>query len=193
MRGQVVNAEKGDLLLCPGGPGGMIGALLSALVPRQHYTHMGIFIDDGSHVRHATMVRNYENEAFWIGVVMEGSALESKAPTRGLDPDAVRYGWPGTITQRTEDAWASQSHDDRIGYLLIELHHPDAATLEAAKNNKSDQLKIKDPISGECCWVNALSFDPVIEPETGLTYPALLVKPCPALLGQFPWVGERVA
>ena len=40
-------ARKGDLLLSPGGPSGMIGALLSALTPAQDYSHMGIIIEDG--------------------------------------------------------------------------------------------------------------------------------------------------
>jgi hypothetical protein len=51
---RIVNAAKGDLFLSPGSSLGLVGAILGALRPSQHYTHMGIFVDDGLSIRHAT-------------------------------------------------------------------------------------------------------------------------------------------
>src|SRR6185503_2603324 len=39
-------ARRGHLLLSPGGPSGIIGAMLGALDPPQDYSHMGIIVED---------------------------------------------------------------------------------------------------------------------------------------------------
>jgi hypothetical protein len=175
--GQVVNAEKGDLLLSPGSFDGMIGALLGALDPQQHYTHMGIFVDDGFHVRHCTQLRKFKEDVFF-----RGSVLGQAAPTGGLDPDAVRFGWPGTVTQHVEDAWVAEDPGDRLAL---------------APNTDPKAHQILDPITKDAVWINALSFNDILIEEPDPQHPggtntttlhALVVKPCPALLTDKPWV-----
>src|SRR5918993_3008796 len=60
---------------------------------------MGIMIDDGWTVRHATMaherVKDYNT----------GSIFGKPAPTNGIRPDALKYGWPGTITQSVQNGF----------------------------------------------------------------------------------------
>src|SRR5690348_13943854 len=43
---RIANARKGDLIMCPGGSGGMIGGLLSQIDPAQYFSHMGIMTAD---------------------------------------------------------------------------------------------------------------------------------------------------
>jgi hypothetical protein len=66
-RYHIQNARKGDLLLTPGGPSGMIGVMLSALTPPQDYSHMGIVIEDdgtdGTVLRHCTLNNTFRYTA----------------------------------------------------------------------------------------------------------------------------------
>lgn len=175
--GHIGNAEKGDLLLCPATSNGLIGALLGALQPSQHYTHMGIFVDDGYHVRHCTQLRTFKQDVFY-----DGNILGVAAPTNGLKQDAVRYGWPGTITQSVEDAWVAEDPDHRLSLAL----DPDPAAHQ-----------IFDPVAGECVYVDALSFSDILIMKAAATgqggavptiYPALVVRPCRSLLQNNSWV-----
>lgn len=104
------NARKGELLMSPGGPSGMIGAMLAALVPPQDYSHMAIVVkDDGFNglvVRHCTTSEEWLNSAlFTTGTVFDGTPLEQKVPLHGFRSDAVKFMWPGTITQTVEIAY----------------------------------------------------------------------------------------
>jgi hypothetical protein len=113
---RIVGAQKGDLLLCPGGPGGLIGGLLSQLAPAQIFSHMGIFTQDEVEVRHCTM-----NEA-WLN----DHAESGDQPTDGFEEDALRHGWPGTVTQSVEEAYYNAKGPDtqkvkRHNYLIDAL------------------------------------------------------------------------
>jgi hypothetical protein len=161
---RIINAAKGDLFLAPGNALGFVGAILAALRPSQHYTHMGIFVDDGVSVRHATASSEHLQE------FANGSILGTKAPSNGFEPDALRYGWPGTLTQSVENAWAMTRpglKDDRDQWI----EDPD----------------LKDPETGRPMRfrIDALSFDPVPVQhfdrwgnESWETRWPLVVKPC---------------
>nr|BFE61327.1 hypothetical protein GCM10020063_058530 [Dactylosporangium thailandense] len=95
----VANALPGDLYLSPGNGDGTIGGLLAQLTVPQAYDHMGIFLDAGFSIRHCT----FSKERMAKHPV--GDVLGTPAPTHGFDENVVRYGWPGTLTQRVTDAW----------------------------------------------------------------------------------------
>jgi len=93
-----LNARKGDLVLAPGGPAGFIGGLLGQVTPPQRYAHMGIMSRNYDMITHCTFaderLKDHPNGAIDLGPF--GS---EPAPTQGFEPDVLRYGWPGTITQ----------------------------------------------------------------------------------------------
>ena len=189
-RGHVVNAIKGSLLMCPATGDGKIGVLLAALTPKQHYTHMGIFLDDGFTVRHATSVRNFDEHFY------NGSILGLPAPTNGIDADPLKYGWPGTVTQTAEDAWVSSAPGDRLGYLARTLGLS-GADFDQAKAEEVKRLQLTDPLSQASVWLDALSFDSldVHEPDSNGTevwnrYEALVVRPCNREMIDNPWLQD---
>jgi hypothetical protein len=161
----LANAYPGNLLLTPGDSRGVIGGLLHALTPAQHYSHMGIVIAN-TLIRHCTS----SQERLIAKEYYSGSLLGIAAPLDGLNVDHVQYGWPGTITQSVYQAF----YADRYGGGLTPPGHtgpyqgsmlPD---MESAQSPKSAYL------------MSELSFDPVS--DDGLTwYPVLIVKPCPLL------------
>ncbi|HXO40699.1 MAG TPA: hypothetical protein VN999_04560 [Thermoanaerobaculia bacterium] len=107
-------ARRGHLLLSPGGPSGLIGAMLGALVPPQDYSHMGIIVeDDGFHgtvVRHCTTSEDWLNsKLFTTGTVFDGTPLAIDIPQHGFRSDAVKFLWPGTISQTVEVALRPRS------------------------------------------------------------------------------------
>jgi hypothetical protein len=171
---RIGNALKGDLIMCPGGPGGMIGGLLSQINPPQYFSHMGIMTADEVEVRQATAVGD-RVEKFYNGSIL-GLA---EAPTDGIQEKALRFLWPGTVTQAAERAyqiWHGRAHNVGNG--------------QDALGNKvlDDAWKVKDNESGESFFVDSLSFGPVrmlvrnelMVDEWTTVYP-LVVKPCPLL------------
>ncbi len=152
----VANAQKGDLILCPGGSGGPIGGLLSQLSPPQHYTHMGIMTRDQVEIRHATASDD------WLQDHPNGSIfLAGPQPSDGFQPDALRYGWPGTITQSIDTAYRASLDSNFPGALA------------------------KDEVSGKSYAIHALGFDatmvneasPSVNTPTWKRLDALVVKP----------------
>jgi len=99
---RVVNADRGHLVMVPSDGNGQIGALLESLQPPQHYSHMGIMTRDGVEVRHCT------ESADWLQQHANGAL---GYPTDGFYEKAMRFGWPGTITQTIEAAWRSSRGD----------------------------------------------------------------------------------
>lgn len=94
--GQILNAKKGDILLSPGGDG-LIGQLLQNVNPPQYYSHSGIMTKNHIEVRHSTASRD------WLLDHKAGSVLGNKG-VDGFEPNALRYLWPGTITQTIDHA-----------------------------------------------------------------------------------------
>lgn len=102
----IQNAMRGDLVLTPGDGGGLIGTLLEQLQPRQYHDHMAIMMRDHDLLRHATMAHARLNRRE-PGRFMTGEFFGEKAPIDGFRPDALTYGWPGTITQSVEDGFVT--------------------------------------------------------------------------------------
>lgn len=159
----VANAYRGHLILSPGGPAGQIGGLLHQLDPPQHYSHMGIVVNDFDLFRHSTASpgRLTADEYY------TGSILGVSAPVDGLNPDHVQYGWPGTVTQSAEQVFFADRYSDRFV--------PPGTT---DKYRGADLVDPESP-SQKSYRIAALSFDGVF--DDGTWYPALVVKPCPLL------------
>jgi hypothetical protein len=159
----IANAYRGNLILCPGGANGQIGGLLHQLDPPQHYSHMGIFVTDHELVRNCTA----SPERLTSDEYYTGSALGVSAPVDGLNVDHLQWGWPGTITQSAEQIFFA----DRYG---------DALTPPGlAGPYTGSKLVDRESPSQKAYSIAAVSFDGVY--DGGEWFPAIVVKPCPAL------------
>jgi hypothetical protein len=168
---RISNAEKGDLFLCPATSNGTVGALLGALIPAQHFTHMGILVDDNV-IRQCTFVEDrvqdpaYMKDQLDITLVAPVASyhFNETAPVNGFAAGLVRYGWPGTVSLPVHDAIDAERYGAAYpGARFLDADHPAQRMYQ----------------------VKELSFSPVaIEPPTGMTHPfvlpPLLVKPCTA-------------
>lgn len=171
---RIVNAKKGDLLLSPGGPSGLIGGLLSKLEPPQYFSHMAIMTQDQVEFRHATASDEWiKDKKFANGSIL---GVVQGVPTDGIQEDALRYQWPGTITQSVEQAYITwkwkpvvldangEPVKDKDGKTIP---HPDFSEYE--------------PITDRRYHINAISFSPVWREVDGakrMIWP-VIVKPCP--------------
>jgi hypothetical protein len=98
---RIANALKGDLLLdaeCDA-----IGAALRALTPRQMYTHEGIMTRNHYQVRHSTAVMA-RYAAYPNGVFGK--------PSDGIQEQALRFGWPGTLLHSIQAAYQGEEVTD---------------------------------------------------------------------------------
>jgi hypothetical protein len=93
---RIANARKGDILLSPGC--GIVGSMLRQVSPPQQYTHAGIMTADYYEVTHATA----SDEA--ITHAISDGLLDKVA----FNTNALRYGWPGVITQSIDEAFNGQ-------------------------------------------------------------------------------------
>lgn len=178
---RVGNAQKGDLLLTPGGEGGLIGGILWRLDRRQYFSHMGIFIDDGATVRHATAIGDRAKHER----LMPTRIFDTALPLDGIAPDAVRHQWPGTVTQTVEEAY------------LTQLWHPTETVKDADGNDViGDDGKPQkrphpsfsryDPVTAQRWHIDALTFDVAnfndkaseTAPDHWIRVPPVVVKPC---------------
>lgn len=95
--GRFMNAQKGDVILSPGG-GGLIGGLLRQVMPPQRYSHSGIMTRNHTEVTHSTA-----SEERLLAYPV-GSIAGEPQPSDGHRPDILKYGWPGVVTQSIEHA-----------------------------------------------------------------------------------------
>lgn len=109
-RPRIVNAQKGDVLL--GVDCGMIGTLLRTVTPPQRYSHAGIMTEDYEEVRNSTASAERLKEYAYGGGMI----------TDGLREDALRWQWPGTITQSIEQAFDGQILKDPDGPKSYTFH-----------------------------------------------------------------------
>jgi hypothetical protein len=91
--GRVLNAKKGDVILSPSGSG-IIGQLLRQVSPTQYYSHSGIMTKNHIEIRHSTASDD------WLRDHPRGGGKT----TEGFEPAALKYLWPGTITQTIDQA-----------------------------------------------------------------------------------------
>ncbi len=97
------NARKGDIVLSPGG-NGLVGSLLAQIDPPQRYSHCGI------------MTRNFDEIAH--STASEERLLNHRdgpAGGQGLEEEALRYMWPGPITQCVDAALFGERWEDPDG------------------------------------------------------------------------------
>ncbi|MDE1995738.1 MAG: hypothetical protein KGI75_24780, partial [Rhizobiaceae bacterium] len=99
-----LNARKGDLLLAPGGPSSFIGGLLRQVSPPQHYGPIGIMTRNHDMVTHSTFSEDRLNDHPNGSISLPFGLADEPAPTDGFEPDVLRYGWPGVVTQWVKGA-----------------------------------------------------------------------------------------
>jgi hypothetical protein len=91
---QFLNARKGDIILCPSvGGQSLIDGMFDLLSPPQLYGHTGIMSANYDRITHCTAGQGRLTS---YGVGLAGSG--------GLQPDALKYAWPGVITQSVDQA-----------------------------------------------------------------------------------------
>jgi len=154
---RILNARKGDVILSPGG-NGAIGGLLKQVSPPQVYSHSGIMINNYYRLRHSTASED------WLEDAAAGTAVTGDKGTEGLDPDKLKYAWPGTIDQSIEEAFNGSY-----------LNDPDGLTDE---NGDVKRYKIK-AFSNETKYVENIGL---VEP--------VVVKPDPLVEAELPQVRE---
>jgi len=104
--GRFLNARKGDVVLCPKGTAAssLVDGIFGQLTPPQQYGHSGIMTRDYEQITHCTASQPR------MITYTEGNVLSSQ--DEGLDPDAVKYGWPATITEKVDEAVNGQYYTD---------------------------------------------------------------------------------
>ena len=161
---RILNARKGDLVLCAGDGSGTVGQLLGALAAPQVYTHMGVMVEDYTTIRHSTGLPN----RFQANDV--GSIGGDPEPVRGFEPPVVRFGWPGTMTQTVDEALQAnypgigQQNDDPPPYLYCDQD----------KGTTSFQA---EDLKNNCFKCGELSFNTVYG-GGGNRRDCLVVSPC---------------
>jgi hypothetical protein len=96
---RVPGIAPGELMVDPRSSTSLLGVMFESL--NQDYDHVVMFTDRGSTVRHCTSEDSrYEHPAFW----RDEKIGKYPAPVEGILPDVLRFGWPGTITQRLSEA-----------------------------------------------------------------------------------------
>jgi hypothetical protein len=198
------NARRGDLILTPGDGVGLIGALLGRLRPPQTYDHMGIMIGDHTLIRHATMAHDRLQRRN-PGRFMTGEFFGERAPADGFRPDALTYGWPGTITQSVEDAFFTGFNTfdptgrpfNRQGDFFA--HNPGVGPLPrpAADAPRSEweawtkQQLFADPeYPSDSYPIHNLPNLPAYVRDTGQTIEGIVVKPPPELEARDPRIRQ---
>lgn len=142
---RIRNAHRGDILLCPGGPSGMVGAMLAALSPPQDYSHCGMVMDDGCSIRHCTTI----DDQLQLHASHRIPVIDMPVPLDGFEEDSLRFGWPGSLTQSVDDARRFSLNERPAGRWLSD------PSLPASDDNRF--------------WVHALSFKPsVVEADDGM-------------------------
>lgn len=102
---RVLNARRGDVLLSPSGSS-LIGKLLRQVSPTERYSHSGIITEDHFEVRHSTASFGWLRDQM-VGDLQDGGD--------GFDPEALKYLWPGTITQTVGHAYEGEKRTDPNG------------------------------------------------------------------------------
>ncbi len=176
----ILNASKGDLILCPGDGTGSIGALLGALQMPQVYSHMGIMMDKGMNIRHCTAVAS-RMQAYPVG-----GTFDLPLPIDGFEQDKVTYGWPGTITQSVDEAFAATMP----GSFLTVPKDQSAPYLYCDRDNGKTPFTEENP-DNFCFKMAELSFVPVFGLGGDRRDP-LVVRPCRGALSEHPEIRSIV-
>lgn len=104
---RIINAKKGDILLTPSG-NSLVGKMMLNVFPTQYYSHCGIMVENFSEVRHSTA-----SEEWYIDNLTQDDDSDIDINIDGVLPDAVKYGWPGIITQSVSDTYYGEKMTGR--------------------------------------------------------------------------------
>src|SRR5512133_540800 len=110
---RIAKAQKGDTVMIRS-CSGFVRHVVSALVPHQLYTHVGLMTQNYVELRHST------GESAYIGNHVVG--LKNR-----IEENALRYLWPGTITESIEEAFDSGrdlTGPDGLGYARVKGFAP---------------------------------------------------------------------
>ncbi|HEY5198221.1 MAG TPA: hypothetical protein VIJ51_14470 [Solirubrobacteraceae bacterium] len=113
--GLFVNARRGDVILSAGG-NAFVGGLLTQVSPPQNFSHCGIVTASHDQLTHCTASQEWleDHPIGW-------PVIAANQPIHGFESDAVKYGWPGAVTQTVEQAVAQQdlrAQDNGLWYRL---------------------------------------------------------------------------
>jgi hypothetical protein len=154
---QIVNADAGHLIMVPSDSAGQIGALLAALLPAQHYSHEALMTKDRFELRHCTSSAEYLKHHPYMSPSAIVSHIDDN-PTDGFTEDAMRYGWPGTVTQTVEEAYrASRNQNDGV---VVGYTGPGPSGLGQIIGS----TKKPSTILGDDLPIEGMDFDPVMVP-----------------------------
>ncbi len=84
----VLNARKGDLVL--NSACGLTAAMVNKATQNQQFSHVGIMIEDRRRIRHARVKLD---------------PFEDSIDQGGGDPNLLRFGWPGVLSQTIHNAF----------------------------------------------------------------------------------------
>lgn len=149
---QIVNADAGHLIMVPSSGDGPIGALLLALEPAQHYSHEAMMIEDRFTLRHCTSSADYLKLN-----PQEGGGLFDDNPTDGFTETAMRYGWPGTVTQSVDEAYRSSRGQN-------DATHVDYTGGGTSATLSTNLPSTRRPSPSGDLPVEGMDFDPVMAP-----------------------------
>jgi hypothetical protein len=125
---------------------------------------MGVMVEDYTTIRHATGIAD-RFQAYNVG-----SIAGSPEPVDGFEPDVVRFGWPGTMTQTVDEALQAnfpgigQQSSDPPPYLYCD------------QDNGTTPYQATD-ITNHCFACKELSFNTVYG-GGGQRRDCLVVSPC---------------
>lgn len=94
-----MNARKGDVILSPGGDG-IIGGLMLNVNPPQWYSHCGIMTRNYDEITHSTGSQERLLDH------LRGDGAD------GFEPKALKYLWPGAVTQTVEHSMDGEPFPD---------------------------------------------------------------------------------
>lgn len=155
---RIMNARKGDTVLSPSGTSGVVSNLLHKVTPPQRFAHCGIMVQNFYTLRHCT------GSDDWLGDALVGTAITGDKGTDGLDPEKLKYFWPGTVTQPVHEAFNG-----------TQLPDPDGL-----KDDKGNLKYYR--IAAFDFYTKDNGNNEIVEP--------LVVKPNPMIEAQFPQVRE---
>ena len=101
-----LNAQKGDIVISPGGPG-IIGGLLRQVDPPQWWSHCGIMTRNYDEIAHSTASEQRMTD--------DDIGLTDTWPEPGGDgirPEVLRWLWPGAVAQSVEAAVEGEAWTD---------------------------------------------------------------------------------
>ena len=202
--GRILNAKKGDVILSHDSQH-MIGQLLQHLTPPQYYSHSGIMTKNHIQLRHST------GSEEWLRDHPKGTGGK---PTDGFEPAALKYLWPGTITQSIDNAgyfeWLNSpdhgpyliqgfsfdpdtSNSTTVIYPLVVKPPPfhDTPTVRAALHSIANQaLNINGHYRFYCYTNPAIALDPgyVAGADAGWAHGTV-----PTVCSSFIWLSARHA